>query len=237
MSSLTKRILGFALLISTPVCFAAPVGDLVAGKKQAEQKCASCHGKDGNSTSAANPKLAGQHASYIIKQLKDFKSGKRVGQGAGVVMKGIALGLKEQEMINIAAYYQSQKVTLKDPNQKMITLGRKVYEGGNPKTGVPACIGCHSPTGSGNGPAMFPSLSGQHPQYAAAQLKAFRDAARAEATAKSLDKSVQKLPGRSNDLNRMMRTVVLNMSDDEINAVAEYLVGLHAPAPKKAAAK
>lgn len=183
---------------------AQAAGDAAAGKAKSAT-CAACHGADGNSAAPNFPKLAGQGESYLLKQLKDFKSGARKDP----TMTGMVAPLSEQDMENLAAYFASQKVSGGEADPKLVAEGQKVYRGGNPATGVPACIGCHGPTGAGNPAAHFPQLSHQHAAYVVKQLKDFRDGK------------------RSNDAGQMMRNIASRMTDKEITAVASYVQGLH----------
>jgi cytochrome c553 len=179
-------------------------GDAAAGKVKSAV-CAACHGADGNS--GANPlwpKLAQQHSEYIIKQLHDFKANKR----SDATMAPMAAPLTEKEMEDLAAYFSTQKRTLGEAAADKVEMGEQIYRAGTPN-GVAACSGCHGPTGSGNGPAGFPGLSGQSAAYVAKQLKAFRDGT------------------RTNDLNGMMQGVAARMNDKEIEAVSQYVQGLH----------
>lgn len=175
-------------------------------QKSAEQTinnvCAACHGADGNSAISLNPKLAGQHPEYLEKQLAEFKSGKR----ANAVMSGMAAGLSEQEMKDIAAYFSAKKLTLGQATKNGAgSLGEKIYRGGIAATGVPACAACHSPNGAGL-PKQFPRLGGQHADYTLAQLKTFRTGERANAP--------------------MMMAIAAKMTDAEMAAVADYIQGL-----------
>ncbi len=174
------------------------------GKQQA-QVCAACHGADGNSTTPAWPKLAGQHADYIIKQLKDFQEGNRIN----ALMSPIAKSMSEEEMASWAGVFSSQKIKHGTADPAMLGLGKKIYRSGNSDAGVPACLACHGPTGRGNPSSNYPALAGQHAVYTESQLNAFR------------------ADIRSNDVNEVMRSVVDRMSDEEINAVSEYIQGLH----------
>lgn len=200
-----SRILAVALC-ALPLCaFSAPIGDAAKGQATASQVCAACHGADGNSPAAVNPNLAGQHPEYLFKQLRNFKSGTR----ANPIMMGIAAGLSEDDMRNLAAYYTSQapsQLAAQDPD--LVARGRKLFRGGDTAKGVPACTGCHSPNGAGI-PIQYPRVAGQHAQYTAAQLRAFREGQRA------------------NDENQMMRVIASRLTDREIAALAEYLSGLH----------
>lgn len=184
-------------------------GDPAKAQQIVTQVCAACHGADGNSTISANPSLAGQHPEYTLKQLLNFKSqdGKPAERG-NAVMAGMVASLSADDMGNLAAYFAGQKPkprAARDP--ELVKLGQAIYRGGILDRGVAACASCHSPNGAGI-PAQFPRLAGQHAEYTAAQLKAFRGGERA------------------NDPNRMMRGVAVKLSDREISAVAEYIAGL-----------
>ena len=169
------------------------------------QVCAACHGVDGNSPLSANPSLAGQHPEYLLKQLTEFKSGAR----SNPVMTGMVANLSADDMRDLAAYYSSQTPKQMGARDKdLVAQGRRLYRGGNPSNSVAACAGCHSPNGSGI-PAQYPRLAGQHADYVAAQLKAFRAG------------------DRANDPNLMMRATAVKLTDKEIAALAEYISGLH----------
>jgi cytochrome c553 len=199
------RVLAIAFC-ALPLCaFSAPIGDASKGQAIAGQVCAACHGSDGNSPIAVNPNLAGQHPEYLFKQLRNFKSGAR----ANPIMMGIAASLSEDDMRNLAAYYAAQPPSqLAAQNADLIAQGRKLFRGGDAAKGVPACSGCHSPNGAGI-PIQYPRIAGQHAEYTAGQLRAFREGQRA------------------NDENQMMRGVASRLTDREIAALAEYLTGLH----------
>ena len=136
--------------------------------------CAACHGADGNSTNPAWPSLAGQHASYIYKQLKDFKEGRRVEPS----MTGMASPLSDDDMKDLAAFYESQQSKAVAFDGELIEAGESIYRGGITETKVAACMGCHSPSGKGNGPAGWPSLKGQHPAYLLTQMQNFKQGSR-----------------------------------------------------------
>lgn len=175
--------------------------DLVKGEASFAV-CAACHGADGNSTTPANPSLAQQHPEYLVKQLQEFKSGKR----DNAIMKGFASALSDEDMRNIAFWLASKKA--KDgaaKDKKLVTLGERIYRGGIADRQIAACAGCHSPNGAGI-PAQYPRLKGQHADYTAAQLVAFRDGVRAN--------------------NAQMRDVAAKMNDREIKAVSDYIAGL-----------
>jgi cytochrome c553 len=185
-----------------PVAYAG--GNAAAGQTKAAA-CAGCHGMDGNGGADASwPKLAGQDADYIAKQLKDFKSGARKDP----IMAGMSAGLSEQDMQDIGAYFASLKTkpgVAKDA--KLAKLGERLYRGGNAKTGVSACMSCHGPSGHGI-PPRFPKVSGQTTVYTGKQMKAFKDAV------------------RTND-GEIMTRIAFRMSEQEIRAVSEYMAGLH----------
>ncbi|MDI1297587.1 c-type cytochrome [Methylotenera sp.] len=183
-----------------------PAESAPATTKTAEQivgaVCSACHGTDGNSVITANPKLAGQHPEYLVKQLTEFKSGKR----ANAVMSGMASALSDEDMKNLAAYFSNQKIKLGAAKTNGAgSLGEKIYRGGIAATGVPACAACHGATGSGL-PKQFPRLGGQHTDYVLTQLRTFRTGERANAP--------------------MMMTIATKMTDAEMAAVADYIQGL-----------
>jgi cytochrome c553 len=179
-------------------------GDPEAGKAKAAA-CAACHGADGNSSIAMYPKLAGQHASYIAKQLAEYKSGARKNP----IMNAQVAPLSDQDIQDLAAYFASQKAQGGTASRESLALGQRIYRGGNPASGVAACMSCHGPAGASNAPARFPALGGQHPQYTEDQLRQFKEGARA------------------NDPAAMMRATASKMTAEEMKAVAEYLAGLY----------
>ena len=179
-------------------------GDPAKGKTLT-QTCAVCHSADGNSVSPIWPKLAGQHASYIVKQLNDFKEGRRVN----AQMTPMVAPLSGQDMEDLGAYFASQKTTLGSAKPELIETGQLIYRAGDSLTGVPACMACHGPAGFGNPGASYPSLRGQHAQYTATQLKMFKS------------------EERNNDENNIMQTIAGSMTNAQIEAVSEYIQGLH----------
>ncbi len=195
-----------ASLISGPVLAA---GDPEAGKAKS-LACGGCHGMDGNSAVADFPKLAGQNERYLVKQIKDIKGDENGPRRSVPVMTAMVANLSDQDIADIAAYYASQSPTLGATDPDLLVPGEKLYRAGDLEDGIAACTACHSPRGKGNGPAGFPSLSGQHPKYVAAQLKAFRSGA------------------RNNDGDsRMMRDVAARLTDADIEALSSYVSGLH----------
>ncbi len=183
---------------------AIAAGDAAAGATKAAV-CGACHGADGKSIQPSFPNLAGQHAQYIEKQLKDYKSGAR----ANAVMAGQVAALSEQDMADLAAHFAAMTRIEGVSKEENLTVGENIYRGGITNAGVPACAACHGPAGNGNPQANFPVLAGQHTQYIGDQLRLFRSGERA------------------NDLNEMMRGVAHRMTDAEIDAVANYITGLH----------
>jgi cytochrome c553 len=207
----------FVILSAVGLLAAQPslaAGDAAAGKNKI-QVCVACHGQDGNSPAPMYPKLAGLGEKYLLKQMQDIKSGERnVPQ-----MTGMLTNLSEQDLADIAAHYDSQNRTLAGAVEEDLTLGEQVYRGGNMETGVSACLGCHSPTGVGNDPAGYPALGGQFADYIASQLRAFRTGAH----------DPENPEARTNDGDAtVMRGVAANMNNREIDAVANYIAGLHA---------
>lgn len=183
--------------------------DAAKGQQIAQQVCAACHAADGNSPLAANPKIAGQFADYLHKQLVNFKpQANKKAERENPIMAGMVANLSGEDMRNLAAYYASQKLRPEGAKDKdLAARGQKLYRGGNPASGVAACSGCHGPDGAGI-PGMYPRISGQFASYLEAQLVAFKTGARA------------------NDPNGMMRGVASRLSEAEIKAVAEYASGL-----------
>ncbi len=188
---------------STWAAEAAPAfkPDLAKGQQLAAA-CGACHTQDGSRGSPANPILQGQHPEYLVKQLTEFKAGKR----KNAIMSGMAAGLSEDDMKQIAAFYASKKAKPGFAKSKdTVALGEQIYRGGIIAKGVPACAGCHSPDGAGI-PSQYPRLGGQHGDYAEAQLLAFRSGLRANSVP--------------------MMGIAAKLSDSEIKAVADYLTGL-----------
>ncbi|WP_455234609.1 c-type cytochrome [Thiogranum longum] len=202
---MNKHIVFATVFLLVSGTSAAMAGDAAAGKAKSAT-CAGCHGADGNSANPEWPKLAGQHAAYLEKQLKDFKEGET---RSNAMMAPMVATLNEQDMADLAAFYASQTIQAGAADESLVELGEKIYRGGNPATGVAACIGCHGPRGAGNPAANFPSLSGQHAKYVENQLYAFKKGE------------------RSNDAGKMMRNTVARMTEEEIKAVASYVQGLH----------
>lgn len=203
-----RTLFALFLCVATAPSFAQagnPAGNPAAGKAKSVT-CTACHGTDGNSTNPEWPKIAGQHAGYIEKQLKEFKAGK---VRSNALMTGMVAALTPEDMKNLAAYYAGQPMSGGFADEASVELGKKLYRGGNADSGVPACMSCHGPKGLGDPMAGFPRLAGQHATYTATQLEAFR------------------LGTRSNDVKSMMRDIALKLTPDEKKAVANYISGLH----------
>jgi len=209
-----KCVNGFILVLAVALApLALAAGDGKAGESKAAM-CVACHGTDGNSPAPTFPKLAGLGEKYLLKQLQDIKSGQR----QVAEMTGMLDGMSDQDLQDIAAFYDSQERQLAGAKEAKLELGEKIYRGGNIHTGVPACIGCHSPAGEGNSPAGYPALGGQYSTYIAKQLRAFRTAAH----------DPEDASGRANDGDvAVMRGVAARMTDQEIDAVANFIAGLH----------
>jgi len=196
-------LLGAALLA---VSAQAQEGSVEAGRAKSAT-CAACHGADGNSVTPDWPMLAGQHASYIVRQLKAFKNGERTD----VTMKPFADLLSDQDMLDVAAYFAAQKPTPKGADPALANLGQQIYRGGVPERGIAACIACHGPDGSGNPLAAYPRISNQHAAYVTKQLNAYAAGDRRSDVA----------------MNQMMRNLSEHLAQDEIRALASYVQGLN----------
>jgi cytochrome c553 len=209
-AQINTRVLPLAALLAVPLLALAnvpvPAGakpDLARGQAISAQVCGACHTADGSRGSPANPILAGQHAEYLLKQLQEFKSGKR----KSAIMNGMGNTLSDDDMKNVVAFYAGKSAKPGfAKNKESVKLGEKIYRAGIADKAVPACSGCHSPNGAGI-PAQFPRLGGQHADYAEAQLVAFRSGVRAN--------------------NAPMTAIAAKLSDAEIKAVADYVAGLH----------
>ena len=178
--------------------------DLAKGGSISASVCAACHTADGSRGIPTNPILQGQHADYIVKQLTEFKSGKR----DNAIMKPMASTLSEDDMRNVAAFYASKSAKPGlSKNPASVELGQKIWRGGIAEKSVPACAGCHGPTGAGI-PSQYARLGGQHAEYVSSQLTLFRSGKRANSP--------------------QMATIAARMSDAEIAAVSDYAEGLKA---------
>ena len=193
------------LLVGVTSTAALAAGDPVAGKEKAAQ-CASCHGNDGNSLNPEWPKLAGQHAGYLVKQLQYFE----IGERENATMKPMASVLDARGREDVAAFYATQKVSPGQADPELVELGERIYRSGNPESGVAPCMGCHGPNGAGNPAALYPALRGQHAKYTELQLHGFAEGKRVNENAK-----------------KMMQLLASRMTNREIRAVSSYIQGLY----------
>ena len=186
-------------------------GDATAGKAKSAT-CAACHGADGNAPISMYPKIAGQHAEYIYKQLAEFKTGMTSGGKEGrmdPVMSGMAMPLSDQDMKDLAAYFSTLPIQEGETPKEVVEVGTKLYKAGDAERGIPSCASCHGPRGNGTSLAGFPKISSQHPEYIKSQLEKFRSGT------------------RNNDLNGMMRDIAKKLTDEDIEVLSKYLNGLH----------
>ncbi len=194
-----------ASMVATMAHAADPVNTAYAGNAEAGKAksvvCAACHGADGNSAIGEYPKLAGQHANYLVTTLKAYRDGSRVN----AIMQGMAAPLSDEDIADLAAYYADQAVTPGAADPELVARGEELFRFGDTAKGISACTACHTPTGGGLASAGFPSLKGQWPAYTEVQLKAYREGTR---------------------VHNMMNGVAKNMSDQDIKAVASYVSGL-----------
>jgi len=185
-----------------PATAEAAKPDAAKGEVIANGVCVACHTNDGSRGIPANPILQGQHPEYVVKQLTEFKSGKR----ANAIMMGFASTLSEDDMKNVAAYFATKKAKPGfAANKDTVALGEKIYRGGIAERNIPACAGCHSPTGAGI-PSLYPRLGGQHAEYVETQLIAYR--------------------GGTRNNSAQMTGIAAKLNDREIKAVSDYLTGL-----------
>ena len=193
------------LIILTAAIFVLGAGDPNSGKEKVAV-CSACHGADGNSVVGLWPSLAGQNEKYLVKQLRLVKSGDRVIDS----MVGLLDNLEDSDLEDIAAFYASQKNKVGQAEESKIELGRKLYYAGNLEKGIPACSACHSPRGLGNGPAAYPLLSGQQPDYVAKALKDYRSGERV-----------------NEDPSKIMAAIAYKLDDVEIDALSSFVHGLY----------
>lgn len=205
---MNKLALILSLLAS---CSVWAQGSIEAGKAKSET-CVACHGADGNSQVTNYPKLAGQHAKYLEKQLQDLKLGSTSGGEQGrydPVMSAMAVPLSDQDIADLAAYYSSLPISENSTPEDVVATGKVLYTSGDASRGLTACIACHGPRGNGTELSGFPKISGQHADYVKAQLLKFRD------------------DSRGNDMNAMMRDVAKKLTDADIDTLSKYVGGLH----------
>lgn len=200
-----KLLIGLAVTLGVVGTAHAELdGNPSAGREKA-QVCAACHGQDGISIAPNFPNIAGQQASYAFKQLIEIRDGVRnVPEMAGIVAN-----MSDQDMADLAAYYSNQDPNLGQADPELAEQGEELYRAGSLAKGIPSCMACHTPTGSGIGTAKYPALSGQHPQYTVSTLQDFANGE------------------RSNDPNAIMQGIAAKMSDAEMEAVANYVYGLN----------
>ena len=178
--------------------------ELASSKRIINNLCIACHAIDGNSSVPANPKLAGQHAAYITKQLKNFKMGLR----ENAVMAGMVANLTEEDMKNLGYYFSEQNILLSSAKKNGVgSIGENIFRAGIKNKGVAACASCHGPSGHGI-PDKYPRLNAQHSEYTLAQLNSFR------------------LELRKNDPDGVMRTIAQKLTEQEMRSVADYIQGL-----------
>ncbi|MDV6253227.1 c-type cytochrome [Vibrio sp. EA2] len=201
-----------ALILSVLAsCSVWAQGSIEAGKAKS-QTCVACHGADGNSAIAMYPKLAGQHAKYLEKQLQDLKLGMTSGGKQGrydPVMSGMAMPLSDEDIADLSAYYASLPTSENSTPENVVEQGKVLYTAGDAERGLTACIACHGARGNGTELSGFPKISGQHADYIKAQLTKFRDGS------------------RGNDMNAMMRDIAKKMTDEDIEVLSQYVGGLH----------
>ncbi|MGL6121487.1 MAG: c-type cytochrome [Shewanella sp.] len=204
-----KLALALSVVIAAISSPAIAEGNAEAGKTKIIV-CSACHGMDGNSMIDMYPKLAGQHPTYLQKQLHDFRSAAQTGGKEGrmdPIMAGMSIALSDQDILDISAYFSTQTIQVTEAKD-IPELGEKLYKGGDVSRGITACMACHGPDGKGAELAGFPTLAGQHPTYIKIQLTKFRDM------------------GRHNDLNGMMQDVAKKLNDSDIEALSKYLSSL-----------
>ena len=177
-------------------------GDPVAGEQAYGAQCVACHGSAGNSLVPSQPIIAGQYAEYTSAQMHAFKDGSRVN----AIMQPFATSLSDADIANLAVYLEGQQAGLSGAQDKgLAEAGQSLYRNGIAASGVPNCTGCHGPAGRGI-PPLYPRLSGQHATYTASSLREFREGTR---------------------VNNVMNDIAANLTDGEIQALSEYISGLH----------
>ncbi|CAH8201875.1 MULTISPECIES: c-type cytochrome [Vibrio] len=203
-----KLALILSLLAS---CSVWAQGSIEAGKAKS-QTCVACHGADGNSLITTYPKLAGQHAKYMEKQLIELRLGMTSGGKQGrydPVMSGMAMPLSDEDISDLSAYFASLPISANSTPEDVVKTGKALYSGGDAERGLTACIACHGPRGNGTELSGFPKISGQHADYIKAQLQKFREGS------------------RNNDMNGMMQDVAKKLTDADIEILSKYVGGLH----------
>ncbi len=202
------RILVSLALLAPGMVFALDIGDPEAGEDKAAA-CAACHGMDGNSSVPEWPTIAGQHVDYAARQTRMIRDGVR----SVPEMQGIVAGLSDEDIADISAFYAQQTVDPGVADEELVELGRKVYQGGNRESGVPACAACHGTTGSGIPGAHYPLVRGQHAEYSEDRLRRYRDGETFE----------------DDPHSEVMAEIAAELTDEEIIAVSSYMEGLYRP--------
>jgi cytochrome c553 len=209
-----SRLMGmsiwFGLALAGHAALAQPPSQTPPPPPAKAAVCAACHGPDGNSINPIWPNLAGQHATYLQRQLEAYKSGQR----ANPIMAGNAAALTAEDITQVAAYFSQLPAKAAQADPALLDQGKSLYRAGKMEGGMPACAACHGPDGSGNAPAAFPRLAGQHAPYTALQLRAYRDGTRA-GTAQA----------------KIMTDIAKGLTDQDIEAVASYVQGLQTLQP------
>jgi cytochrome c553 len=193
-----------ATLSMNPLFTAHAAGDAARGK-ELSTTCVACHNEDGNTTNLQWPKLAGQHASYLVTQMQLYKNGERPDP----VMIAMMANFSEQDIEDLAVFYASQQTAIGTADPELVSRGKQLYRGGDIAKGIPACIACHGPDGRGNEQAGFPVLSGQNPDYVIEELEEYEE------------------NKRQTDPYGIMRTIAGRMDKEDMVAVASYIYGLH----------
>jgi cytochrome c553 len=198
LATLTTSMLGVSLTIAAP----ALNGDPTKGEKIAAETCSGCHGADGNSEITNYPRLAGQHAVFLLREMKDYKEEHRISE----IMLPMMSPLSEQDMVDVALYYSKQKPKPAEVTKpQLLAEGKRIYFEGNTKSGVPSCDGCHEEDGTGS--AKFPRVAGQHIDYTLEELKRYAS-------------------GKRNYGTKVMRTVAERLTPQEAEAVAQYMASM-----------
>ena len=204
MSVLLRATASLLVLFSVQ---ALAEGDAAMGQAKSAI-CAACHGADGNSAVPNWPNLAGQHEQYLVRQLTLIKSGARPVPE----MMGITPGISEEDILHLSAWFASQQPTGGVADESKVALGERIFRAGNPESGVPACMACHGPAGEGNPLSGYPALAGQHAVYTASMLQRFRSGENW---------------GENDAASQVMNGSASELTDEEIEAVASYIQGLH----------
>ena len=206
--SMTRAAIAAGLALGLLATGAFAAGDPAAGKLKAAV-CSACHGADGNSVDPVWPKLAGQGASYQMRQILAIRSEHGRANPEAATMVPMIANLSDQDLEDISAYFATVAPTVEAADPDLAEAGRRLYQAGDAKRNIPSCMSCHGPGGRGNRLAAFPALGGQHAAYSAKQLRAYREGS------------------RTTDPAEMMRSIAGRLTDADIEAVSEYLSGLH----------